>query len=149
MPIMDGIEACTVINGRNVEDGCHPIAKVVFVTAHAMNTVESKCAEAGGVDFVTKPCSLQSIDDCFKRVLSTTAAEEWQILMKRRPEVSTRHAKSEACISAITCTLEFILWMIIQLDLHRLWSKTSTVDITKQHAVVLPVLYRNDCVHSF
>ena len=92
MPIMDGIEACKCINARQVvlddsvnssngdanggsnsnasstSSGSHPIAKVVFVTAHAMDSVEKECLQVGGIDFLPKPCSLSRVDDCFKRV---------------------------------------------------------------------------------
>ena len=98
---MDGIEACKCINARrqvvpddsinssrNGEEGTssnnssstatatHPIAKVVFVTAHAMDSVEKECLQVGGIDFLPKPCSLSRVDDCFKRVFLGTKTNQ-------------------------------------------------------------------------
>lgn len=59
---MDGTEACRLINMRQ-EAGSHPKAKIVFVTAHALDSFKAECLAAGAVGFLTKPCSIQSIGD--------------------------------------------------------------------------------------
>jgi signal transduction histidine kinase/CheY-like chemotaxis protein len=64
MPVMDGVEACRLICSRQ---GGHPNAKVIFVTAHASSSYEAECAEAGGVDFLSKPFNLRDIETCLER----------------------------------------------------------------------------------
>jgi two-component system sensor histidine kinase/response regulator len=76
MPVMDGIVACRQICNR--KGGQHPKAKVVFVTAHAMDTFETECFKAGAIEFLTKPCNLSTVDKCFERVFekATTSATD-------------------------------------------------------------------------
>jgi len=62
MPVMDGIEACRLISGRQ---GGHPKAKVVFVTAHVSTSFEAECARAGSVGFIPKPFNVRDIEKCF------------------------------------------------------------------------------------
>jgi len=69
MPIMGGIEATRLISRRKT--GRHPIPKVVFVTAHALDSFEKECYEAGGCDFIPKPCKLEDLRASFQRVLCT------------------------------------------------------------------------------
>jgi CheY-like chemotaxis protein len=66
MPVMDGIEATKRIVARQVGD--HPVASVVFVTAHASSSFEIMCEKAGGIDFLPKPFNLEQIEKCFHRV---------------------------------------------------------------------------------
>jgi CheY-like chemotaxis protein len=83
MPEMDGIVACRHIACRHIacrhicnrEGGQHPKAKVVFVTAHAMDTFETECFKAGAVEFLT---NLSTLDKCFERVFekATTSATD-------------------------------------------------------------------------
>jgi signal transduction histidine kinase/ActR/RegA family two-component response regulator len=68
MPVMDGIEATKRIVGR--QEGDHPVASVVFVTAHVSSSYEAMCEKAGGVDFLPKPVNLENIEKCFQRVHS-------------------------------------------------------------------------------
>ena len=65
MPVMNGIEACKLISKR---EGGHPKAKVVFVTAHVADEFKSECLEAGGVEFLPKPFSMDGMEHCFRRV---------------------------------------------------------------------------------
>ena len=57
MPIMDGLEATSIISKRPK----HP--KIVFVTAHALDDFQAKAWEAGGDGFISKPFKLQLIKD--------------------------------------------------------------------------------------
>jgi CheY-like chemotaxis protein len=66
MPVMDGIEATKRIVGR--QEGDHPIASVVFVTAHVSSSCEAMCEKAGGVDYLPKPFNLEQIEKCFQLV---------------------------------------------------------------------------------
>jgi len=75
MPVMDGIEACRIIHDRVHSDGL-PRPKVIFVTAHALNTYEDKCYEAGADDFLSKPCSLSTVDLCFQRAFEKGALRQ-------------------------------------------------------------------------
>ncbi|KAL3944564.1 MAG: hypothetical protein SGBAC_001384 [Bacillariaceae sp.] len=55
MPVMDGIEACNLIIERDKD------AKVVFVTAHALDEFKHKAKAAGGVGFISKPFRVEDI----------------------------------------------------------------------------------------
>jgi CheY-like chemotaxis protein len=66
MPVMDGIEATKRIVGR--QEGDHPVASVVFITAHVSPSYEAICEKAGGVDFLPKPFNLEQLETCFQRV---------------------------------------------------------------------------------
>lgn len=61
MPIMDGIQACQLIMGRQGDR--HP-PPVFFVTAHASTEYEHQCREAGAKAFLTKPVNLASLKAC-------------------------------------------------------------------------------------
>jgi len=65
MPIMDGLEATRCIQDRT--EG-HTRARIIFITAHALLDFQDQCFKAGGIEFVEKPCSMDSIDQCFKRI---------------------------------------------------------------------------------
>jgi len=65
MPVMDGLEATRCIQQR---EGDHECAKIIFITAHALLDFQDQCFEAGGIEFVAKPCSIGSIDQCLKRI---------------------------------------------------------------------------------
>jgi signal transduction histidine kinase/CheY-like chemotaxis protein len=65
MPVMDGVEACSLICSRQ---GGHPNARVIFVTAHASSAYQEECAKAGGVDFLSKPFNLRDIEECLDRL---------------------------------------------------------------------------------
>lgn len=56
MPVMDGMEACSLIVERDKD------AKVVFVTAHALDEFKAKAEAAGGISFISKPFRVQDID---------------------------------------------------------------------------------------
>lgn len=55
MPVMDGMDACKLIV-ENDKD-----AKVVFVTAHALDEFKDQAEAAGGVSFISKPFRVQDI----------------------------------------------------------------------------------------
>jgi len=65
MPVMDGLEATRCIQERTQG---HERARIIFVTAHALLDFQGQCFKAGGIEFVAKPCSMDSIDQCFKRI---------------------------------------------------------------------------------
>ena len=64
MPVMDGIEACKLIQQRESPR----LPKIVFVTAHALKDFEDECFKAGGFDFISKPCKQENIEACFQRM---------------------------------------------------------------------------------
>ena len=55
MPVMDGLEATTIISKRPI----HP--KIVFLTAHALSEYQEKAIEACGDCFISKPFKLEAI----------------------------------------------------------------------------------------
>ena len=61
MPVMDGIEACRLIMRRDGKK-----AKVVFVTAHALDEFKHQAVAAGGTSFITKPFRIQDIENLLK-----------------------------------------------------------------------------------
>jgi len=65
MPIMDGLEATRCIQERT--EG-HKRARIIFITAHALLDFQDQCFKAGGIEFVAKPCSMDAINQCFKRI---------------------------------------------------------------------------------
>ena len=67
MPIMDGVEACRVINQRK---GGHKRAKVIFVTAHVQDSFKALCLDAGAVAFLAKPCLIQEVEKCLLKLSS-------------------------------------------------------------------------------
>jgi signal transduction histidine kinase/CheY-like chemotaxis protein len=56
MPVMDGVEACNLIIERDND------AKVIFVTAHALDEFKHKAKAAGGVGFISKPFRIEDIE---------------------------------------------------------------------------------------
>eukprot|EP00980_Cylindrotheca_fusiformis_P022201 scaffold9079_cov120-Cylindrotheca_fusiformis.AAC.16 len=63
MPIMDGLEATSVISQRHV----HP--KIFFLTAHALSEYQEKALEAGGDGFISKPFKLDVIRNILNGLL--------------------------------------------------------------------------------
>lgn len=61
MPVMDGLEACKLIVDRQQEQGAKFPAKVVFCTAHVLDSFKVKCEEAGGAGFLSKPFRLEDV----------------------------------------------------------------------------------------
>jgi signal transduction histidine kinase/FixJ family two-component response regulator len=70
MPRMDGIDACRHIDLRQ---GGHPKAKVVFVTAQVSQSFKVECRVAGAVGFISKPCKIRDIENCFQRLHAMSA----------------------------------------------------------------------------
>jgi len=68
MPVMEGKEATKLISSRS-EEGTHPRAKVIFVTAHVADHFEDECRASGAVGFLAKPCTLTGVEDCLRTVL--------------------------------------------------------------------------------
>jgi signal transduction histidine kinase len=63
MPVMGGIDATKFIVERR---GDNPRPKVVFVTANVSTGFESEAQDAGGDGFISKPFSIQAIENSFK-----------------------------------------------------------------------------------
>ena len=56
MPVMDGMEATRLIVQGD------PTAKVIFVSAHALDEYKSRATAVGAVRFISKPCRLADIE---------------------------------------------------------------------------------------
>jgi CheY-like chemotaxis protein len=56
MPIMDGMEATRIIMERD------PSAKVIFVTAHALDEFKSRADSVGATSFISKPFRVSDIE---------------------------------------------------------------------------------------
>jgi CheY-like chemotaxis protein len=62
MPVMDGMEATKLIMERD------PDAKVVFVTAHALEEYEKKATALGARSFLPKPVRVQDIEGVLRKL---------------------------------------------------------------------------------
>lgn len=71
MPVMDGIDACRYITERQAaldEEEKTSSAKVIFVTAHALDHFKEKCQAAGGAGFLSKPFRLSDLEETFEKL---------------------------------------------------------------------------------
>lgn len=71
MPVMDGIDACRLITERQAtleEEEKGRAAKVIFVTAHALDHFKEKCQAAGGSGFLSKPFRLSDLEATFEKI---------------------------------------------------------------------------------
>lgn len=66
MPVMGGIDATKFIVERR---GDNPLPKVVFVTANVSIGFESEAQDAGGDGFISKPFSIQGIENSLKLLM--------------------------------------------------------------------------------
>ena len=61
MPVMDGLEATTIISQRNERP------HIVFLTAHALKDYQDQASKAGGDGFISKPFKMEVIRDMLER----------------------------------------------------------------------------------
>ncbi|KAL3934069.1 MAG: hypothetical protein SGBAC_010128 [Bacillariaceae sp.] len=66
MPVMDGVEACKRINKRT---GGHPLAQIVFVTAHAAASFRKQCIDNGAIGYITKPCTKHDVEEVLRQAI--------------------------------------------------------------------------------
>lgn len=72
MPIMDGVTACKRIATR--EEGLHPKAKVIFITAHVSENFRASCLENGAAGYLPKPCTVDILKQCLQEHSKTDNA---------------------------------------------------------------------------
>ena len=65
MPVMDGYQATRLIRGNNSEVLDHKIP-IVAMTAHALAGDKEKCLAAGMNDYMTKPITLDRVEEVLK-----------------------------------------------------------------------------------
>jgi signal transduction histidine kinase/ActR/RegA family two-component response regulator len=68
MPVMDGLEATSIISTQKRARGIE-YPKVVFLTAHAMVDYQDKAATAGGDGFVSKPYKFEILKELVLRFM--------------------------------------------------------------------------------
>jgi two-component system, sensor histidine kinase len=68
MPVMDGITATAAIRAREKTKGSY--VRIIALTAHAMAGDQERCLAAGMDGYVSKPVSLEALNDCVRQVLS-------------------------------------------------------------------------------
>jgi len=91
MPVMDGVEACRIINKHK----CRMLPVVVFVTAHALEAFRKEASDAGGHGFISKPFNLERIRELIESI-------PWDKLTET--ELRTRAAKKQiGCQPGLTC----------------------------------------------
>jgi CheY-like chemotaxis protein/anti-sigma regulatory factor (Ser/Thr protein kinase) len=69
MPVMDGMEATKIIMARD------PNAKVIFVTAHALDEFKSKAESVGAASFISKPFRVSDIEKVLQVIGLTSRSE--------------------------------------------------------------------------
>ena len=74
MPILDGLEATRQIRSPQSTVRDHQVP-IIAMTAHAMQSDQEKCFEAGMNDYVSKPVSPQALLEALNRWLPQGAAE--------------------------------------------------------------------------
>ncbi|KAL3925958.1 MAG: hypothetical protein SGILL_000059 [Bacillariaceae sp.] len=79
MPIMDGMEATRIIIERD------PNAKVVFVTAHALDEFKSRADSVGATSFISKPFRVSDIEAVLEKTGICLASTE---IIGKEPESS-------------------------------------------------------------
>mmetsp|Transcript_5396 Transcript_5396/g.11935 ORF Transcript_5396/g.11935 Transcript_5396/m.11935 type:complete len:951 (-) Transcript_5396:276-3128(-) len=76
MPVMDGVEATKLIVHRDKERA--NAAKVVFVTANAMESFEKQARDAGAYGYIAKPFNMKKIEG-FLNSFETTSKESFVV----------------------------------------------------------------------
>lgn len=66
MPVMDGIEACRLIVDRQNRKGITNGAKIVFCTAHVLDSFKNECFASGGSGFLPKPFRIDDVKKCLE-----------------------------------------------------------------------------------
>ena len=66
MPVLSGIDASRLIAKRRNKLG-NPWPKIVYLTAHALDSFRKEADQAGGDGFISKPCSFQDIKDVIEK----------------------------------------------------------------------------------
>jgi len=68
MPVMDGLEATSIITQRQERP------KIIFLTAHALKDYQDQAIAAGGDGFVSKPFKIGLIQECLEQCVNTRTA---------------------------------------------------------------------------
>lgn len=68
MPIMDGIEACQHIVDRQKRESVADGAKIIFCTAHVLDSFKNECYTSGGSGFLSKPFHMEDVKKCLQDV---------------------------------------------------------------------------------
>ncbi|MCA9130623.1 MAG: PAS domain-containing protein [Planctomycetales bacterium] len=68
MPIMDGVEATTVIRKAEAEDPKRRRIPIIATTAAAMQSDQNRCLEAGMDDYLSKPINLNLLRELLGRL---------------------------------------------------------------------------------
>jgi signal transduction histidine kinase/CheY-like chemotaxis protein len=73
MPVMDGYEAARVIRVQEERAGQVRRLPIIALTAHAMEGDKEKCLQAGMDGYLSKPYSLESLEQALQRVFAPVA----------------------------------------------------------------------------
>ncbi len=158
MPIMDGLEATSIIRGKELVTGGH--VPVIALTAHAMTGDRERCLESGMDDYLTKPFKTSQLFIAVERGLETASVGEsngaqvlnWEALMERidgdrdlvRQLVTVFHAETPPLVQAIRTAVERADSASIGRAAHRLRGTLTTLgaEAASEPALRLEVLSR-------
>jgi CheY-like chemotaxis protein len=73
MPVMDGYEAARAIRVQEERAGQARRLPIIALTAHAMEGDKEKCLQAGMDAYLSKPYSLESLEQALQRVFAPVA----------------------------------------------------------------------------
>jgi PAS domain S-box-containing protein len=85
MPVMDGLEAATLIR----EDARHALLPVIAMTASAMNEDRDRCIAAGMNDHVSKPIDIEELFSALIRWLSPVSSSTIGDVLATSPDNAT------------------------------------------------------------
>lgn len=152
MPIMDGMEATKLIVDR------HPTAKVIFVTAHALEEFKTKARSVGAIGFFSKPVRANDIEallDGLDEQNSPAVVETAEAHLKNRATRETSDVADKANSRTMTARRDLkVLYaednIVNQKVLSRALSRAGLHDVTivanGKLAVELCQTIRFDCI---
>jgi two-component system, sensor histidine kinase and response regulator len=61
----------TILRQQHPTSFSHRMAQIIFLTAHVSDAFENECYKAGATSYLSKPCSIDSIGQCFRNLIQS------------------------------------------------------------------------------